>query len=138
MQQSNVQQSTYPYATDNTDFSNYDFTQPFNNDQTFADLSQDGNQYGYMQNAAQAPAYVSNPTQVPAQSTDLVRRARNQPMVAQNGQGQEQWNNGGFGAMAMPNTDEDEQDLDMKVAMAKRDAQGKRKQIPPFVQKLSR
>lgn len=33
--------------------------------------------------------------------------------------------------------EEDEQDLDMKVAMAKRDAQGKRKQIPPFVQKLS-
>jgi heat shock transcription factor len=34
--------------------------------------------------------------------------------------------------------EEDEQDLDVKVALAKKDAQGKRKQIPPFVQKLSR
>ena len=34
--------------------------------------------------------------------------------------------------------EEDEQELDMKVQLAKRDAQGKRKQIPPFVQKLSR
>lgn len=36
------------------------------------------------------------------------------------------------------NEDDDEQDLDRKVQLAKRDAQGKRKQIPPFVQKLSR
>ena len=34
--------------------------------------------------------------------------------------------------------EEDEAELDMKVQAAKRDAQGKRKQIPPFVQKLSR
>ena len=34
--------------------------------------------------------------------------------------------------------EEDEEDLETKVALAKRDAQGKRKQIPPFVQKLSR
>jgi heat shock transcription factor, other eukaryote len=138
MQQPNLQQPNYQYAPDNTDYSNYDFSQPFNSDNTFAELPQDGNQLPYLQNAAQAPAYGSNLTAAPAPSTDLVRRARNQPVVAQNGRAQEQWNNGGFGSMAAPSNDEDEQDLEMKVAMAKRDAQGKRKQIPPFVQKLSR
>lgn len=34
--------------------------------------------------------------------------------------------------------EEDEQDIDTKAAIAKKDAQAKRKQIPPFVQKLSR
>lgn len=29
-------------------------------------------------------------------------------------------------------------DLDQRAELAKRDAQGKRKQIPPFIQKLSR
>jgi heat shock transcription factor len=40
--------------------------------------------------------------------------------------------------MSGQNDDENEQELEKKVALAKRDAQGKRKQIPPFVQKLSR
>ena len=33
---------------------------------------------------------------------------------------------------------DDEEELEQKAAVAKKDAQAKRKQIPPFVQKLSR
>jgi heat shock transcription factor len=33
---------------------------------------------------------------------------------------------------------DDDEELEQKAAIAKKDAQSKRKQIPPFVQKLSR
>ena len=72
-----------------------------------------------------------------APSTDLVRRARNHQLAPQATQQQDQWN-GGYNNMSGQNDDENEQELEKKVALAKRDAQGKRKQIPPFVQKLSR
>lgn len=115
----------------NTDF-NFDFSQPFNADQMFGDgLAMDG---GDMTTSLGFPQYsgLSNTMPQAAPSTDLVRRARTQPL-APTAMNQEQWN--GYG---LQSGDEDEQELDMKVQMAKRDAQGKRKQIPPFVQKLSR
>jgi heat shock transcription factor len=46
------------------------------------------------------------------------------------------WN--GYNNVPGQYEDEDETELERRVAAAKKDAQGKRKQIPPFVQKLSR
>ncbi|GAB7362052.1 hypothetical protein MBLNU230_g2086t1 [Neophaeotheca triangularis] len=129
---------------DNTDFSNYDFSTAFPSDQTFLDSLQsltagDSNEQPVNQNGSQAATYGSN-VLTTRPSTDLVPRSRNHQLaVPQNGQ-QEQWQRSSTSDnsnMAGRTEEEDEQDLDMKVALAKRDAQGKRKQIPPFVQKLS-
>lgn len=132
---------------DNSDFNNFDVSQPYTSDPAFSEPPMTAsNDFAQTYNASQPPTYGSNLAPAPAPSTDLVRRARNQQLAPQNGQHQlqEQWNgSGGGGSASLGNTNgqpevEDEQELDMKVQMAKRDAQGKRKQIPPFVQKLSR
>jgi len=149
-QQSTPQQPAYSYQQipENADF-NFDFSQPFNADQTFSDtpFAPNSDFASYLQNAAQNPTYESGlPPALPqTSSTELVKRPRNQQLAPpQNGgqqsQQQEQWNGGnGYGSKMNGRTDEeDEQDLDRKVQLAKKDAQGKRKQIPPFVQKLSR
>ena len=131
-------QSAFDYSQipQNTDFGNFDFSQ-YPIDQSFQDASlNDPNVFAAGLNASQAPAYGSNLAPV-APSTDLVRRARNHQLAPQATQQQEQWN-GGYNNMSGQNDDENELELEKKVAMAKRDAQGKRKQIPPFVQKLSR
>jgi len=67
-------------------------------------------------------------------SGQLVRRNQNQQLAPRRGQWdgfpsptQQQWENV-----------EEEEDLGQKAELAKQDAQSKRKQIPPFVQKLSR
>lgn len=72
-------------------------------------------------------------------SGQLVRRNPNQQLAAR---GRTAWD--AFAAEGSPgqqggwdNTDEDE-DLEQKAMLARKDAQAKRKQIPPFVQKLSR
>jgi heat shock transcription factor len=65
----------------------------------------------------------------------LVRRNTNQqltPAARRN-----QWE--GFPSPTQQwETVDDDEELDQKAAVAKKDAQAKRKQIPPFVQKLSR
>ncbi|WPG97827.1 Hypothetical protein R9X50_00060800 [Acrodontium crateriforme] len=119
---------------DNSDFGTFDFSQPFGTDQSFNDPSTvDNNSLAQSLNSQQGTAF-GNPLTAAA-STDLVRRARNQQLAAQNGKQPGQWEQ--YGPMNTQPGQEDEQDLDMRVQMAKRDAQGKRKQIPPFVQKLS-
>ena len=125
----------YSQMPPNTDFSNLDFSQ-FPLDQSYQDPSlADVNGYATALNASQAPTYGSNVAPV-TPSTDLVRRTRNQ-QLGPPGANQEQWN--GYNTSTMHGSgDEDEQELERKVALAKKDAQGKRKQIPPFVQKLSR
>ena len=131
-------QNTFDYSQipQNTDFGNFDFSQ-YPIDQSFQDPSlNDPNAFAAGLNASQVPAYGSNLAPV-APSTDLVRRTRNHQLAPQVIQQQEQWN-GGYNNMGGQNDDENEQELEKKVALAKRDAQGKRKQIPPFVQKLSR
>nr|OQO25191.1 hypothetical protein B0A51_06053 [Rachicladosporium sp. CCFEE 5018] len=115
----------------NTDFTNYNF------DPQYQDPSLlDPNAYAQNSNPAQAPTYGSSLAPVP--STDLVRRSRNQQLTAQSAQ-QEAWNGyaGASGGDMARQDEEDEKELEMRVASAKKDAQGKRKQIPPFVQKLS-
>ncbi|TKA79166.1 hypothetical protein B0A55_03482 [Friedmanniomyces simplex] len=122
---------------ENPDFNLFDFSLPYNAEQTFPDpsaVAQDSNNFSYLQNTSQPPTYGNN--LAPAQSMDLVRRARNQQLAPQNAQQQEQWN-GGYSAMSGQAYEEDEQELAMRVSSAKRDAQGKKKSIPPFVQKLS-
>ncbi|KAI7262230.1 hypothetical protein KC345_g9492 [Hortaea werneckii] len=131
---------SYQQMSENPDFSNFDFSQNFNPDQSqnFNDpIFSPNNDFAYLQNTSQPAAYGGNVTAPASASTDLIRRPRGQQLaVPGSAQQQEQWN-GGFGSMNGQNEDDDEQDLDRKVQLAKRDAQGKRKQIPPFVQKLS-
>lgn len=67
----------------------------------------------------------------------LVRRNQNQQLAAR---GRSPWGdpfNGQGQPGAWENTDDDEE-LERKAAIAKKDASAKRKTIPPFVQKLSR
>ncbi|EME43193.1 hypothetical protein DOTSEDRAFT_72541 [Dothistroma septosporum NZE10] len=125
----------YPYQhqiSDNADFTpGFDFT--FHTDQSYVDSVIDTNNYSTALNNQQPQTYGNTLPQ--ASSTDLVRRDRNQQLAAPPNVQQEQWN-GDFGNMAAQ--DESEADLEAKVARAKMgDAHGKRKQIPPFVQKLS-
>ena len=69
----------------------------------------------------------------------LVRRNPNQQLAAR---GRVPWDVFGNDPNAAPSgqwdTVEDDEDLEQKAILAKKDAQSKRKQIPPFVQKLSR
>ena len=128
-------QQTYQYGQlpDSTDINTLDFSNALPTDQPYPDPSVfDSNNFAYNLNTS-LPPYASNATAAP--STELVRRSRNQQLAPQNGQ-QDQWN--GHGTYSGPMNEEDEQDLDVKVRLAKQEAQGKRKQIPPFVQKLSR
>lgn len=78
-------------------------------------------------------------------SNQLVRRNTNHQLAARNGQQvQDPWEQdfamtAGQGQQpGWENADDDEEELEQKALIAKREAQAKRKQIPPFVQKLSR
>ena len=95
-----------------------------------------------------APPYDQS---VPAPSTQLARRPINRQLV-QTGQRpafdvtgvpNDPWIPFGDDALMDPQQAQMEENdnielLEEKAAVAKRDAQAKRKQIPPFVQKLSR
>ena len=128
----------YPAIPNNPDYSNFDFSQPqvpldqkYPNSATFGD----NNYAAYDLNSAQPQTYGSNYVQA-APSTELVRRTRNQQLaVSQNGQ-QEQWD--GAAGVAAPAYDEDDLELDRRAEIAQSEGQAKRKQIPPFIQKLSR
>lgn len=156
--------TAYPQVTSPPNFTDFDFSQPFNTDQPF-DTPLDGNAFAhaFSSGAPQQTQYTGDglalghqqgQTQAQAQSTDLVRRPRGGQVVQQ----QHQQPANGNGALAQqqpeawpPNTydpnnmpsnpspDETEQDLSALISLAKSSASstGKRKQIPPFVQKLS-
>ncbi|KXL49090.1 hypothetical protein M433DRAFT_483818 [Acidomyces richmondensis BFW] len=144
--------NSYQPTPDDKDFSHFDFSQPFSANQTFSGRHPPGEGTSYspsLQHSTQAPAYGGSAGGVSsaaaaaaaAPSTDLVRRTKNQQLAAPNSgglAGQDLWHTSGYGAMNGQNMeDEDERELERKVQEAKREAQGKRKQIPPFVQKLS-
>jgi heat shock transcription factor len=87
------------------------------------------------------------PPSVPATSTQLARRPMNRSLVSTAPRSFDDMNDpwGGFGGdpMDVQNSNGMEESdnielLEEKAAVAKREAQAKRKQIPPFVQKLSR
>lgn len=66
-----------------------------------------------------------------APSNQLVRRNTNQQLAARD--------YGAYGQVGQPGWEhEDDEDLEAQAMRAKKEAQAKRKQIPPFVQKLSR
>jgi heat shock transcription factor, other eukaryote len=80
----------------------------------------------------------SMPLQTSQSAGQLVRRNANQQLARQE---RGQWEMGGVGAQSQPATweaEEDDTELEQQALEAKKDAQSKRKQIPPFVQKLSR
>ena len=138
--QSNYQYQPQPLDNSSTDFSNFDFSSAFPSDQSYSDPTNfDPNNFSFNLNNQQQPQAYGGNSLAPNPSTELVRRSRNQQLLGQNqGPAQDGWGGGGYaGNMNGSAEDEDEQDLDAKVALAKKDAQGKRKQIPPFVQKLS-
>ena len=74
---------------------------------------------------------------VPDTSSQLVRRNPNQQLAAR---GRSPWD--AFQTDNQPSewaqVEEDDEELEQKAMLARKDAQTKRKQIPPFVQKLSR
>lgn len=141
------QQSQGPTGLD--DDSAFDWSNP----NTYTDPSAatggfDSSLYGSM-NGLPQPANPNGSGSVGfaqgAPSNQLVRRNANTQLAPRNhgGLSAEPWDFGGTGAgMQTPgatweNSDDDE-DLDQKALAAKKEAQAKRKQIPPFVQKLSR
>lgn len=73
-------------------------------------------------------------------SNQLVRRHPNQQLVSRGNNGWQDLSTstGGPGQGAWEAPDEGEEDLEQRALVAKKEAQAKRKQIPPFVQKLSR
>ena len=78
--------------------------------------------------------------EVSPNSTQLVRRNQNQQLATRN---RTPWPDSGSGLQPPPTSwdqldDEDERDLEQRALTAKRESQAMRKQIPPFVQKLSR
>ncbi|KAH8733208.1 hypothetical protein GQ44DRAFT_766262 [Phaeosphaeriaceae sp. PMI808] len=66
-------------------------------------------------------------------SGQLIRRNQNQQLAPRRGQ----WDGFPSPTQQQWETVDDEEELEQKAALAKKDAQTKRKQIPPFVQKLS-
>lgn len=67
-------------------------------------------------------------------SGQLIRRNQNQQLASRRGQ----WDGFPSPTQQQWETVDDDEELEQKAAIAKKDAQAKRKQIPPFVQKLSR
>ena len=87
---------------------------------------------------AQPQNNLLQPVQQTQPSNQLMRRLPNHPVVPMNNFGANgQWSvPDGQAASANGWTQDD--DLDQRALVAKRDAEEKRKQIPPFIQKLSR
>jgi heat shock transcription factor, other eukaryote len=78
------------------------------------------------------------PVQTAQNVGQLVKRNTSQQLARQE---RGQWEMGSVGAQSQPpnwEVDEDDAELEQQALEAKKDAQSKRKQIPPFVQKLSR
>jgi heat shock transcription factor len=109
----------------------------------------DGN--GQVGNFGLVPAQPQFPQPVPTPSNSLARRQMNRALIPTNSRANfdgsvDTWGNfvGDENALLQQNSGENitEQDnielLEEMAQKAKREAQAKRKQIPPFVQKLSR
>ncbi|KAI1488842.1 hypothetical protein F5X96DRAFT_680166 [Biscogniauxia mediterranea] len=115
-----------------------------NNASNFVDNTSNGvNPYGMM--SPQTPGQYGQPATTP--STALARRGMNNALVATNrtypSQPNDPWPSFSDDSLIanQPNGSLDEHDnieiLEEKAQRAKREAQAKRKQIPPFVQKLN-
>lgn len=151
-QQSGIQSTTYPPETGNMVTDQYlnnwnDASIPGEMNNAFADSSF----YDYAEQLRAATAGQSNHNRIvsldglndgSAASADsnpgqLVRRNPNQQLAARGSTPWDAFNNNGQQPGWEPAEEEDEE-LEQKAMLARKDAQSKRKQIPPFVQKLSR
>ena len=91
--------------------------------------------YGNAMGATGQDRLVSLEDDADVNMGQLVRRNPNQQLAP--APRRTQWD--GFPSPTQQwETMDDEEELEQKAAVAKKDAQSKRKQIPPFVQKLSR
>lgn len=132
-----------PMGSYRSQLNNNDAAIPYDNFNTL-----DPNFYNTPLTAPQSQSYTANPSAQapPTPSSQLVRRNTNQQLATRTPQSN-QWNfnnnNNNNNQRLSENRvwenmeDDEEQDVDTKAAIAKKDAQAKRKQIPPFVQKLS-
>ena len=98
------------------------------------------NDNSYAMNANTYPQ--NNPQHVPQPSNQLTRRSMAQitALMPQPNQDGNTWMEAANGVPQPADADwgNDIQDLEVKAQVAKKEAQAKRKQIPPFVQKLNR
>lgn len=119
--------------------------QPLSNDQflQWGQTGQPGPSFNDNSYAANANTYPQgNPQHVPQPSNQLTRRPMTQltparPRADEDGTG---WMDASNGGAQGPDAEwgDDIADLEARAQIAKREAQAKRKQIPPFVQKLNR
>lgn len=141
-QQQASPQINYQYPNNNINLSNA-FNQPEDSGLSYSLQNQNYDPPLFPANPYPQHAAPSNPD--PAMSNQLVRRNMNQQIATRNRapaqSGQSQWDL----EATSPQMNErrweemdDESELDQKAALAKKDAQAKRKQIPPFVLKLWR
>lgn len=70
-------------------------------------------------------------------SGQLVRRNPNQQLTARGRNAWDNFGNPNQGQWQQEGVEDDDEDLEQRALLARKDAQSKRKQIPPFVQKLS-
>ena len=129
-----TEQSTFQFPQDTASL-NEQFRNQFGND-SFPNTSFDPEYFSTGLNGVQPQAYPSNAGPVPT-SNSLVRRNTNTQLAPKNlAVPQEQW--GQDQDWLEDVKEENILDLNEKAAVAKKDAQAKRKQIPPFVLKLWR
>ena len=133
MQQPSASQAAYQYPQSNSGLA--DQFANFGAD-NFTNAAFDPSLYTSGFAVDQPGAYqTNNPSATP--SNQLVRRNTSQQLTTRNnGQGQEQWITPSNDTGTAWEVNDSDQDLDRKAAMAKKDAQAKRKQIYPFVLKL--
>ena len=142
--QQQQQEDPYPYqqAFGNTDLANLDLPNTLDSGTGGPQSAFDTPDTPYTLSGIRSPQLPQSQAQDPRHSlnmngpsNELVRRAPNNQLAPPDNT-QETWVD--FGDGSNQNEVQEEQELGQRVAQAKQEAQGKRKQIPPFVQKLSR
>ena len=141
-QQLPTAQTSYQYPQNGASFGNA-YGGQLNNDAgiPFPSNPFDSSLYSVDLNPAHPQTYPSNTGLQPAASNQLVRRNTNQQVAARQPGLSDQWNVANTSEERERSSEEmkkDEHNLDQRAAAAKKDAQAKRKQIPPFVLKLWR
>lgn len=144
-----AQQGPYGGVTDFSSLSNDQFLSWGNNNNSVPSFADTGGIFGGVAGVSDPP-YQAPPDGTPSlqhSNSQLVRRNLNRELTVRGrndlaGQQQDMWPTYGLDGSTGPvvNMVEDNDDLAERAAAAQRDAQSKRppKQIPPFIQKLSR
>ncbi|KAF2756198.1 hypothetical protein EJ05DRAFT_93350 [Pseudovirgaria hyperparasitica] len=142
-QQQSQHEVVYPDSTDtkNMAFTDWDGVSTFGETSTSLPNNPpfDSNLFGSSMPSAELLAQHLTADVDPATSNQLVRRNRNNQLALQNRSlDPNTWQELGTDAQAAGwENAEDDEDLEEKALQARKEAQSKRKTIPPFVQKLS-